>query len=96
MKDFHIQEHHKIHRFIGKSYEHILEHFHIYNKTQGGEYTIVTQRLPIGDDSSKHISYHRLGMRSFDNTTTNKKKRQIIQEINEWFQHKNIKLIEIP
>jgi hypothetical protein len=35
-------------------------------------------------------------MRSFDNTTTNKKKLKIIQEINEWFQHKNIKLIEIP
>lgn len=96
MKDFHLQEHHKIHRSIGNSYEHILEQFHIYNKTQGGEYTIVIQCIPIGYESPKHISYYRKGMRSFDNTTTDKKKLQIIQEIHEWFQHKNIKLIEIP
>jgi hypothetical protein len=78
-------EHHIGRTHIGGSYEAITESWHLHDPDNYGKYTIVTQRTAIGENAVNWRTYNRQGMRNFDDSTTNKVKKEIIQEVKDWF-----------
>ena len=70
---------------MGGIYESITESWHIYDPDNYGKYTTITQQRGIGKGTSNWRTYTRQGMRQWDDTTSNKVKKQIIQEVKDWF-----------
>jgi hypothetical protein len=80
-----IIEHTKTHSHIGGSYEAITESWHLYDPNQHGKYTTITQRKAIGVNAKSTRTYHREGMRLWEDDTKDKRKKEIIREVKEWF-----------
>jgi len=74
-----------MHRFIGQDYECINEIFHIYDPNTYGKYTIITQRTAIGNKQSDDRTYNREGMRVWGDDTKDRRKKEIIREVKDWF-----------
>ena len=80
-----LHQHQKTHRFIGNDYECIDEIVHIFDPTTYGKFTIITQRKAIGNKQFDYRTYNREGMRVWEDDTKDKRKKEIIREVKEWF-----------
>jgi hypothetical protein len=80
-----LNEHRVTRGSLGNDYEYIQEEWYLYDPKQYGKYTTVRQRTAIGSKQSNWKTYQREGMRHWEDNTTNRVKKKIIEEVKEWF-----------
>jgi hypothetical protein len=90
-----LKEHSITHSHMGNDYESITEVWHIYDPDQFGKYTIITQRRAIGKHAASWRTYWRQGMKTWDDDTKNKVKKEIIQEVKDWFDKTSFDWLDI-
>jgi hypothetical protein len=78
-------EHNINHRHIGGGFESIIETWNIYDPNTYGKYTTIRQCKAIGVNAASWRTYNREGMRLWEDDTKDKRKKEIIREVKEWF-----------
>lgn len=92
---FKLIEHSIHHRHMGGDYESIKETWHLYDPDQHGKYTTITQHRAIGDKTASWRTYNRQGMRYWEDDTKDKRKKEIIREVKEWFDKTSFDWLDI-
>jgi hypothetical protein len=78
-------EHNINHNFIGKGFESITETWYIYDPNTYGKHITIIQHKAIGKDAANWRTYNRYGMRQWEDDTKDKREKEIIREVKEWF-----------